>query len=370
MSVPTTPRLQEAQPDDVIGRRKSEHLRLAASDEHQSAGAGWSDIHLVHDALPAIDADDIDLRTEFLGRRLRLPLVIAGMTGGHPDAKTINAGLAAVAEATGVAMGLGSQRAALRDPSLVGTYAIAREVAPTAMLFANVGIAQLVDQGRERALDAADLRSIVAMIRADALVIHLNYLEESVQPEGQTRAEGTLDAVAKAVKAVDVPVIVKETGSGISGAVARRAREAGVAAVDVGGHGGTSFASIELDRAAAAGDRAKARLGRTFGLWGIPTPVCVAGCAGILPIIATGGVRTGLDAAKAITLGASVVGVGRPMLQAVLAGESEALEWIDAFDNELRTAIFLSGGRRLEDLRSAPHVVTGATAQWLQQAIR
>ena len=361
-----TPGGDAAQPDDVA-RRKSEHMHLAASDAHQSAGAGWGDIRLVHDALPAIDAAAIDLSTELLGRRLTLPIVIAGMTGGHPDAYAVNRDLATVAARAGIAMGLGSQRAALRDPRLRDTYAVAREAAPDAMLFANVGISQLLDQEREPALTADGLRELVAMIRADALVVHLNYLEESIQPEGQTRAAGAIDAVAAAVRAVDVPVILKETGAGIGHAVALRALHAGVAAIDVGGFGGTSFASIEADRADTVGDRTKARLGQTFGTWGLPTPVCVAGCAGILPVIATGGVRTGLDAAKAVALGATAVGIGRPMLQAVLAGGDAADAWLDAFHQELRTAVFLTGGRRLADLRDAPRVVTGETAAWLAQ---
>jgi isopentenyl-diphosphate delta-isomerase len=350
---------------DEIARRKSEHMHLAASEHHQSGGAGWSDIHLVHDALPAVDACDVDLSTDLLGRRLNLPIVIAGMTGGHPDAREVNRGLAEVAEGHGIAMGLGSQRAALRDPRLADTYTIARDAAPSAMLFANVGISQLLDQEREPALDGAALRDLVAMIRADALVVHLNYLEESVQPEGQTRAAGALEALEAAVRAVDVPVILKETGAGIGRAVAMRALHAGVAAIDVGGFGGTSFASIEADRAETAGDRAKARLGHTFGAWGIPTPACVVACAGILPVIATGGVRTGLDAAKAIALGATAVGIGRPLLQAVLAGTGATTDWIDAFGQELRAAVFLSGGRQLSDLRVAPRVVVSPTAAWI-----
>lgn len=357
----------EADPADEVARRKGEHLHLAAADRHQSDGAGWGDIQLVHDALPAIDAADVDLSVDLLGRQLALPLVIAGMTGGHPDALRVNRALAEVAEASGIAMGVGSQRAALRNPRLAPTYAIARETAPTAMLFANVGISQLLDQDREPAIDSDGLRSLVAMIRADALVVHLNYLEESIQPEGQTRARGTVDALAAAVRAVDVPVILKETGAGISGAVARRARDVGVAAIDVGGHGGTSFASVEADRAEAAGAMVKARLGRTFADWGIPTPACVADCAGVLPVIATGGVRTGLDAAKAIALGASVVGIGRPLLQAVLAGGDAAADWIAAFGQELRTAIFLGGGRSAADLPKMRRVIDGRTAAWLRQ---
>jgi isopentenyl-diphosphate delta-isomerase len=353
--------------DADVGRRKAEHLRLAADLEQQPDGAGWADVHLVHDALPAVDSADIDLSTELLGHRLRLPLVIAGMTGGHADARLVNERLAAVAAARGLAIGVGSQRAALRDPSVRETYTVVREFAPDALVFANIGISQLVDQDGETALDGPALRSLVTMIGADALIIHLNYLEESVQPEGQTRAAGVLDALARAVAEAGVPVVAKETGSGISRAVAERVRAIGVAAVDVGGHGGTSFAAIEAARAHEAGDQTRARLGDTFAGWGLPTPVCVAGCAGILPVIATGGVRTGLDAAAALALGATAVGVARPLLQAALAGPANAGDWVGTFERELRTAVFLTGGRTVADLPQAPRVITGSLAAWLHQ---
>ncbi len=351
---------------EAIERRKADHLRLATSEQHQSGGAGWEDIHLVHDALPVVDADDIDLGAALLGHRLRLPLVIAGMTGGHPMARDLNAALARAAERHTIVMGLGSQRAALRDPSVADTYAIAREVAPDAVLLANVGVSQLVDQAGEQRLGADALRDAVAMIRADALVIHLNYLEESVQPEGQRRARGALEAIAAAVRAVDVPVVLKETGAGISHDVAIRARDVGVAALDVGGYGGTSFASIEAERAATAGDLARARLGHTFARWGIPTPASVAACADVLPVIATGGLRSGLDAARAIALGASAVGIGRPLLQAAMESDATLDRWIGAFEDELRTAVFLTGGRQVRDLRSARRVVMDPTAAWLR----
>lgn len=354
--------------DSDISRRKGEHIRLAASDEHQSTvGAGWDDISLLHDALPDIDADDVELGIELLGHRLRLPVVIAGMTGGHPDARRINGILGQLAQSAGVAMGVGSQRAALLDPALADTYAAAREAAPDAMIIANVGVAQLVEQDGQAAFDVAVLRRAVEMVSADALVVHLNYLEESVQPEGQTRASGVSAALAAIVGELGAPVILKETGTGISRAVAARARDAGVAAVDVGGLGGTSFASIEAARAVAAADDVRARLGRTFGRWGIPTAACVAGTAGVLPVIATGGIRTGLDAAKAIAMGAHAVGIGRPMLQAALDGEAATKRWMAAFERELRTAVFLTGGRRVHDLWSAPRVVTGELLEWLRQ---
>ncbi len=353
----------------VIARRKGEHLQLAAEgDVETRASAGWEDVHLLHDALPTVDAASVDLTTRFLGHTLRLPLVISGMTGGHGRAIAVNELLARVAEKAGIAIGVGSQRAALRDPTLAPTYSVVRDAAPHAFVIANVGVSQLVKQEREPALTAKDVREIVRMVRADALALHLNYLEESVQPEGQTRATGTEAAVRALTKASPVPVIAKETGAGISRAVALRLRRLGIRAIDVGGVGGTSFAAIEALRAQSAGDTLRMSLGERFRDWGIPTAVAVVGASSArLPVIATGGVRSGLDAAKALALGATVVGVGRPLLQAALQGEAACWEWLAAFELELRTAVFLSGIKRGSDLRRTPVVVTGRSHAWLEQ---
>lgn len=340
----------------------------AEEDIETRTPAGWDDVHLAHDALPDIDAAAVDLGTRFLGRKLALPLVISGMTGGHPRALAINEVLARVAGRRGVAIGVGSQRAALRDPSLVPTYAIVREAAPKALVIGNIGISQLIAQDGEAALRTADVRTVVRMVGADALAVHLNYLEESVQPEGQTRARGAATALRRLVRASPVPIIVKETGAGISREVAVRVRRLGVVAIDVGGVGGTSFAAIEADRAARRGDQARALLGGRFRDWGMPTAVAVVGSAASrLPVIATGGVRSGLDAAKALALGASLVGVGRPLLQAALAGEAAVELWLDQFELELRTAVFLSGVTRSADLRHARTVVSGETRRWLDE---
>ena len=354
---------------EEIARRKGEHLQLAAEgDVETRATAGWEDVHLVHDALPTVDAASIDLTARFLGHTLRLPLVISGMTGGHGRAIALNELLARVAERAGIAIGVGSQRAALRDPSLIPTYSVVRDAAPHAFVIANVGISQLVRQGKEPALSVKDVRQIVKMVRADALALHLNYLEESVQPEGQTRASGTEAALRALTKASPVPVIAKETGAGISRATALRLRRLGVAAIDVGGVGGTSFAAIEGLRAGAAGDALRMSLGERFRDWGLPTAVAVVGAsAAKIPVIATGGVRSGLDAAKAIALGATVVGVGRPLLQAALKGEQACVDWLAAFELELRTAVFLSGVKRASDLRRVPVVITGRSKAWLEQ---
>jgi isopentenyl-diphosphate delta-isomerase len=360
-------RAGSAELPDEVERRKGEHLRLAsAGDVGSRTGPGWADVHLVHCALPVADLGAIDLSVELVGRRLAAPLVVAAMTGGHRTASEVNRRLAAAAERHGLAMALGSQRAALRNPALAATYAVAREAAPGAMLVANVGAPQLIDQDSGAALGEAEIVEAVRMIGADALAIHLNFLEETIQTEGDRRAAGVRDAVRAAVGWSPVPVIVKETGAGISRQVALELRDLGVAALDVGGLGGTSFAALEGVRAAAAGDRRGARLGEVFRDWGIPTAVSIVGAAAAgLPVIGTGGVRTGLDAAKAVALGAAAAGVARPLLAAALEGE-EALEgWIDGFLEELRVAVFVSGCRSVAELAAAPRVITGETRRWL-----
>ena len=356
-------------PQGEIEKRKAEHLRLAADGDVETRRApGWNDVHLVHDALPVVDAARIDLSVRLLGHTLSLPLVIAGMTGGHSGAERVNATLAEAAARHGLAMGVGSQRAALRDPDLRRTYAIVRERAPKAFIIANVGVSQLVAQDDGAGLGSKDIRTLIEMIGADAVALHLNYLEESVQPEGQTRAQGVEAGIRRLVRQSSVPVIAKETGAGISGAVARRLKALGVRAIDVGGVGGTSFAAIEALRAGERGDKARARLGEVFRDWGLSTAVAVAGAAQSgLPVIATGGVRSGLDAAKALALGATAVGVGRPLLQAALEGTEAIDRWLAQFALELRTATFLSGVKRARDLATRPPVITGETRDWIDQ---
>jgi isopentenyl-diphosphate delta-isomerase len=355
--------------DDLIEQRKADHLRLSAtSDVDAAAGAGWDDIKLVHDALPEIDQCDVDLSATFLGRRLSVPLLIAGMTGGHRTAHEVNAVLARAAERHGLAMGVGSQRAALRRRDLAYTYTVVREQAPTAMLIANIGAPQLIDQEHAQALSRAEVQSAVDMIRADALAVHLNFLQESVQPEGERRAAGCAAALREVAAYTGVPVVAKETGAGLSRATASQLRELGVRALDVGGVGGTSFAAVEGLRASAQGATGNERLGEVLRDWGVPTPVSVVGAlAAGLPVVATGGIRSGLDAAKALALGATLVGVARPLLQAALQGDAAVEAWIDQFVAELRTVLFLTGSAEIAALRATPRVVTGATREWVTQ---
>jgi isopentenyl-diphosphate delta-isomerase len=355
--------------DELIEARKADHLRLSASgDVDALVGPGWDDVRLVHEALPEVDQREVDLSVEFLGRRLRVPLLIAGMTGGHTTARDVNAVLARAAERHGLAMGVGSQRAALRRPELAYTYTVVRQEAPSAFLIGNIGAPQLIAQGETPPLDLQEIRNAIDMIRANALAVHLNFLQESVQPEGERNARGCADAIGEMVKQITIPVIAKETGAGLSQTTALQLKTSGIQALDVGGVGGTSFAAVEGLRAEAQGASASQRLGEVFRDWGIPTPVSVVGVQSTgLPVVATGGIRTGLDAAKALALGATLVGVARPLLQAALEGDAAVDTWIDQFLHELRTVLFLTGCADLAALRAKPKVVTGSTRAWLDQ---
>jgi isopentenyl-diphosphate delta-isomerase len=355
--------------EGAVEARKAEHLELAARPDVDAARASaWHDIHFEHEALPECNLDDVDLSVTFLGHRLEAPLAIAGMTGGHRAAEQINATLAAAAGRSGLALGVGSQRAALVNPELSSTYSIVRAVAPSAFIIGNVGISQLLPQASGPALSLEQLQAAVDMVRADALAVHLNFLEESVQPEGDRHAAGGLAAIERLATALPIPVVVKETGGGISRSTAFRLAGAGVAALDVGGSGGTSFAAIEGLRAQGRKDERGHRLGNILRGWGIPTPVSiVAARAAGLPVIATGGIRSGLDGAKAIALGATLVGVARPLLVAAREGEQAVHAWIDCFLHELRSVMFLLGARTPGELRRTRLVVTGTTRAWLDQ---
>lgn len=350
-------------------RRKVEHVTVALQNDISAPqSASWADIRLIHQALPEVDLEEIDTSAPFLGKTLRYPIFISSLTGGHADVAAINERLATIAQEYGLAMGVGSQRAALVTPALAATYDIVRQRAPDAFIIANVGAPQLIVQRGKAAFTIADAREALRMIGADALALHMNFLQEAAQPEGDRRARGCLAALTQVTAELGSPVIAKETGAGISYEQARALRAAGVAAIDVGGAGGSSMAAMEVQRAQARGDTQKATIGALFRDWGVATPICVIEtrqAAPDLPITATGGVRSGLDAARALALGATLVGMGFPFLKAASEGVDAVRAFLDQFIAELQVAMQLTGCANLDALRQAPVVVTGATREWL-----
>ena len=311
---------------EIIKQRKKDgiDIPLQKNVQARTTSTYLEHVKLVHNALPEIDYDDIDLSTTFLGRRFSAPLIIDSMTGGTDEATVINGRLGELAEKYGFGMGLGSQRAGLKSEELASTYAIARKNAPNAFLIANIGGAQLA-----KGLTVDDAKKIVKMIRANALVVHLNPLQELVQPEGEPKYAGVLARISELVKGIDVPVIVKEVGAGISREVATKLEMAGVSAVNVAGAGGTSWAGVEKVRAEMMKNDIKKHLGELFWDWGIPTAASLvqARRAVKLPLIASGGLRNGLEVAKCVTLGASMAAMAYPFLRAA----SQSRESLFAF---------------------------------------
>ena len=323
-------------------RRKEEHLRIPLEKDVQSIPNPWDAIRLRHNAVPEMDKADVDLATVFLGRRLKAPILVTGMTGGARKAREFNDRLAAAAAEHGLAMGVGSQRAALENPALADTYSVILDH-DVPLRIANLGLPQLILWGDEA---VAKAKEAVAMVKAHALAIHLNYLQEAVQPEGDTVAKGGLAAIGRLAKALKVPVIAKETGAGVSGQAAAALKSAGVAAIDVGGLGGTSFSAVEHWRALDQGDAVKARLGRTFWDWGIPAPDAVRqvrAASRSIQIVATGGLRNGLDALRAIACGANMAGFAGHMFRAAANGKQAAIAELGIIKEELKTGLFLLG---------------------------
>jgi isopentenyl-diphosphate delta-isomerase len=342
-----------------ITSRKDDHLDLATSGDvaFKQTTTLFEQVRFVHDALPELSFDELDTSVEILGKRLRAPILIAGMTGGSDRAERINKELAAIAEERGYAFGLGSQRAMHKLPAKSATYAV-RGVAPSALLLGNLGIVQAAQ------MSTAEVSDLVAGVGADALCVHLNPAMELVQDDGDRDFRGGL-ATLERLLAAGLTVVVKETGCGISGSVARRVRQLGIQHVDVSGAGGTSWVAVETHRASPE----RRPLGESFWEWGVPTAASVGLCAahGFRTIFATGGIGSGLDIAKAIALGASAGGIARKALQALESGgPAAARSFFDRIETELKAAMLLTGSRDVRALGKAPRMIRGELADWLR----
>ncbi len=332
--------------------RKKDHIQHALNPAHQATGLGGLDwIRLIHEALPELDFDEVRLTSTCLGRTSATPFYIAGMTAGHEDAPRINRALALACQERGWAMGVGSQRRELEassdESAQLDHWELLRESVPRLTLFANLGLSQLIEA------PTSEVQRLAKSIRAQALVIHANPLQEALQPEGTPRFKGALQALGRICGEIDMPVVLKETGCGFSSATLRRLSDLPLAAVDVSGLGGTHWGRIEGARSPKGSPQAAAA--QTFAEWGEPTvETLIAARQELKPrteLWASGGVRTGLDAAKLIALGAHQIGFAKPALEAALAGDEVLRQWMAAREYELRVALFCTGCASPADLR-------------------
>ncbi|MDD4307516.1 MAG: type 2 isopentenyl-diphosphate Delta-isomerase [Thermoplasmata archaeon] len=342
--------------------RKADHIEICLNKDVNASRKYWDDINMLHRALPELDMDRIDTSVELFGRKLAAPIIISAITGGFEGAEKVNRNLAKAAAEVGVGMGVGSQRPALEHVELAQSYEVVREF-DVPLMIGNVGAPQLVEQRKRHAFGPDDCKKAMEMIDADILAVHLNFLQEIVQPEGDTKAKGCTEAIGKIAK--QIPVLVKETGAGLSRDIAQELRLKGVKGFDVGGLGGTSFSAVEFHRAVNRNEETLSRLGETFWNWGIPTPVSILDADVGLPIIATGGLCTGLDAAKALALGASAGGFSRKMLKPATESSEAVVKELNMIIAELKAAMFLTGSSNIQDLQSAQMVVTGHLSEWM-----
>ncbi len=350
-----------ASADPNIKSRKDEHLRLCAEGDvaFRAKTTLLEEVQLMHQCLPELALSEVDTSVEFLGQRLRAPLLIAAMTGGTDKAAKVNASLAQLAERFGIALGLGSQRAMLGErKTQAWTYEV-RQYAPTALVLGNLGIVQA------RQMKTSDVLDVVKAIGADALCVHMNPAMEIVQREGDNDFRGGLETLARLTNELSIPVIAKETGSGIGRDAARAIYQAGVRVADVSGAGGTSWVGVETLRHKGA-DKTRG-IGDLLWDWGIPTAASVSYVAeaGLAPI-ATGGVQHGLDVARALALGASIAGIARPVLVALeQGGIDKAAMFLESVIDELRAVMLLCGARDVAAMKNVPRVLGPNLRNWL-----
>lgn len=331
--------------------RKKEHIQIVLNENIASHHNYWDDVHLIHNALPEINETDIDLTISLFNKKLHHPIIISAMTGGYADAKKINENLAAAAETFQIGMGVGSQRSALENSNLSETYGIIKDY-DIPIKIANIGASQLVLWKHNEIIENA--QKMIDMIDADILAVCLNFLQEVVQPEGETHAKGCFNMIKILSEEFDCPILVKESGAGISYEVAERLASTQIAGIDVGGLSGTSFSAVEYYRARIKDNQYNIQKGQTFWDWGIPTPTSILETGNAtnweLPLIATGGIRHGLDITRALVLGANSGGIAQTLLKPAANSKEETIMKLKMITNELRTTMFLIGAATVKEM--------------------
>lgn len=349
--------------------RKLSHIEICLKNDVSSHhSTGFEDFYLLHRALCNLDLDKIDTSISCFGKKLKMPLMISAMTGGHPDVRVINENIAKVVDRFQLAMGVGSERAAMEQdiPYIQESFRIVRTIAPSAVIFGNLGAAQFSSRGK---FGIQEIQKAIDLIQADAMAIHINPAQELMQLEGDTSFHNVVAKIKELAPLIPIPIILKEVGSGFSQEDAGLIADSAIAGIDIGGLGGTSWVAVEALRALQKNERLQYEIGKVFWDWGIPTAISLAEVRSCLPsskfVIATGGIRSGLDAAKAIALGADLVGMALPFLKAAQQGLDELDFQIRKFHRELQIAILLTGCQTLQDLRKIPIIVTGMSREWL-----
>lgn len=349
-----------------IMKRKEDHINICLKNPVQAKKKTtlFECVHFINNSLPEINFDDIDTSVEFLNHKFSAPLMVGAMTGGAELAKKINENIGIAVEELGLGAAVGSQRAALYDKRIEDTYSILREVAPHAFIGANIGGAQI-----SKGFDIDDAKSLIKMLKADALYIHLNPTQELVQPEGEPHYSNVLSGIKNIINSVDVPVIPKEVGFGISPDVASRLEKAGASAIEVAGMGGTSYSAVEYYRAKDYNMKLKIDLGNKLWDWGIPTAASLYSVKNKIkiPVVSSGGLRDGMDIAKSIALGASLTAMAWPVLRPASESSDKVKEFLEEKINELKSVMFLLGVKNIEELRNVKYVITDPLSSWINQ---
>jgi isopentenyl-diphosphate delta-isomerase len=355
--------MHQGQEGMTMKERKADHIEICANEDVVPGYCYWDDIRFIHEALPEVNAGEIDMSATVLGKKLKFPFIVTAITGGFSGARDINANIAEACAELGVGMGVGSQRAAVEDIDK-DSYSVIKDY-DVPLVIGNIGAPQLIKQKKKKAFTENMIGEAMDLIGADVMAIHLNYLQEVAQPEGDTDAYGCFDAIRNL--ACKYPIIVKETGAGISSRTAKRLSGIGIKGIDIAGMGGTSFSAVEMYRAIAKEDNIRASIGGAFFDWGIPAPVSLMSVGTDIPVIASGGILDGVHVASSIALGACCAGAAGIILKEAMISADAVKEKLTIIREELRAAMLLTGSKNISELASADFVVLGKTKEWMDQ---